>query len=82
LKEGRLILNMLRRVSLAVNLYNWDFYPSIKALKEYRTQALRQFISDYPAGIIEKRYINAELPKMPFDDKSFDLVKWALPFYI
>jgi hypothetical protein len=73
---------MLRRVSLAVNLYNWDFYPSIKALKEYRTQALRQFISDYPAGIIEKRYINAELPKMPFDDKSFELVKWALPFYI
>ena len=63
-----------QRVSLAVNLYNWDFYPSIKALKEYRTQALRQFISDYPAGIIEKRYINAELPKLPFDDKSFDLV--------
>ena len=63
-----------QRVSLAVNLYNWDFYPSIKALKEYRTQALRQFISDYPAGIIEKRYIKAECPKLPFDDKSFDLV--------
>jgi hypothetical protein len=40
-------------------------------LKEYRIQALRQVISDYHIGIIERRDIKAELPVLPFDDKSF-----------
>jgi ubiquinone/menaquinone biosynthesis C-methylase UbiE len=48
--------------------------PSIDKLKEYRKLALEQFVSDYPTGIKEKRYIKAELPKLPFKDKSFDLV--------
>jgi hypothetical protein len=32
------------------------------------------FISDYYKGILEKRYVKATLPKLAFDDKSFDLV--------
>ncbi|MGC1931751.1 MAG: hypothetical protein WA667_22505 [Candidatus Nitrosopolaris sp.] len=31
-------------------------------------------MSDYCKGILEKRYVKAELPRLPFDDKSFELV--------
>jgi hypothetical protein len=65
---------VIQRVSTDPNLYNWDFYSSIDKLREYRELALQQFLLDYPTGIKEKRYIKAELPKLPFEDKSFDLV--------
>ena len=65
---------VMQRVSRIPAYYNWDFYPSIEVLREYRIQALRQVISDYPIGIIERRYIKAELPLLPFDNKSFDIV--------
>jgi hypothetical protein len=51
-----------------------NFYPSIDVRKEYATLALEKFIEDYPHGIRENRYIAAELPKLPFDTGSFDLV--------
>lgn len=63
-----------KRVSLSQDLYNWNFYLSIDCLKEYRKRALVQFISDYSDSKKRKRYIKAKLPKLPFDDKSFELV--------
>lgn len=68
------IEHVVKRVSLVPHLFKWEFYPSINALKDCRTLALQRFVEDYPIGTAEKRYIKAELPKLPFDDKSFDLV--------
>ncbi len=65
---------VVKRVSLAPNLYNWNFYSSLEELRNYRKLALEQFISDYNFGRERKRDVKAELPKLPFDDKSFDLV--------
>jgi hypothetical protein len=65
---------VVKRVSLTPNLYNWNFYASIEGLRKYRKLALEQFISDYSISRERKRYIKAELPKLPFDDRSFDLV--------
>jgi len=65
---------VINRVSNAPKLYNWDFYSSIEELRDYRKLALEQFISDYNLGRERKRYVKAELPKLPFDDRSFDLV--------
>jgi hypothetical protein len=65
---------VVKRVSLAPNLYNWDFYSSIEELRNYRILALKQFISDYDVGRESKRYVKAALPRLPFDDRSFDLV--------
>ena len=73
-KQGEDIEYVVKRVSLAPNLYNWNFYSSIEELRNYRKLALDQFISDHNLGRDRKRYIKAELPKLPFDDKSFDLV--------
>ena len=65
---------VMQKVALTPHLYNWHFYSSIHELRDYRKLALRQFIADYPLGTIKGRYIKAELPKLPFEDKSFELV--------
>jgi hypothetical protein len=65
---------VIQRVSTDPNLYNWDFYSSIEKLREYRELALQKFISNYLTGIKENSYIKAELPRLPFEDNSFDLV--------
>ena len=65
---------VIKRVSNATNLYNWDFYSSVEDLRNYRRLALEKFILDYDETTKRKRYIRATLPKLPFEDKSFDLV--------
>ena len=65
---------VVERVSLSPNLYKWDFYSSVEELRNCRKLALKQFISDYRLGTGRRRYVKAELPKLPFDDRSFDLV--------
>jgi hypothetical protein len=65
---------VVNRVSIAPELYYWDFYSSIEELRDYRKLALEQFISDHNLGRERKRYVKAELPRLPFDDRSFDLV--------
>jgi hypothetical protein len=65
---------VVEKVKFAPHPYNWNFYKSIGQLREYRTLALKRFTSDYCKGILEKRYVKAALPRLPFDDKSFGLV--------
>ena len=65
---------VVQRVSETPDLYNWEFYSSVDKLKESRKLALRRFISDYADGVKEKRYIKGMLPRLPFGDKTFDLV--------
>jgi SAM-dependent methyltransferase len=74
--------HMIERLSQVPDLYNWNLYVDIDDLRKSRSSSLRKFISDYAKGIKEKRYIKAQLPNLPFDDKSFDLVLSAnLLFY-
>ncbi len=65
---------VIEKVKSAFHLYNWTYYKSLENLKNQRTLALTRFALDYNQGKNEKRYIKAELPKLPFDDESFDLV--------
>ena len=65
---------VIEKVNSSFNLYNWDYYKTIENLKEQRTLSLARFALDYNYGKKKKkRYIKAELPKLPFEDKSFDL---------
>jgi hypothetical protein len=68
------IHHVMERVARVPHLFQWEFYPSINALQEYRTLALRRFQDDYERGFEEQRYINAKLPRLPFEDRRFDLV--------
>jgi len=52
----------------------WDgAIPSVDALARLRSAAMDLFLEDYDAGLSEKRYVDAELPSLPFADGAFDL---------
>lgn len=56
-----------------VNEFVWTSIGSIDELARVRIQAMDEFLSDFPAGKADGRYVDAELPTLPFDDSSFDL---------
>lgn len=47
-----------------------DFYKSKLNHRAYRENALKTFINDYD----KENYIFTELPKLPFENDSFDLI--------
>jgi len=51
----------------------WTSIRSVDELGEVRMSAMRRFLEDYPAGQLEGRYRNGELPTLPFASRSFDL---------
>lgn len=58
----------------AEHLYVWKYYKNKDEVIALRNKALKLFAEDFPAGLNKKRYIPAELPNLPFSDKSFSLV--------
>lgn len=72
-RAGTDIKLVLSRISAVPHLYNWDIYRSTEGLRRFREMALQIFESDYCTGLLERRYIKGELPKLPFKDNSFDL---------
>ena len=51
----------------------WNSIRSVEELGQIRMAAMKEFLADYPAGKAEGRYVDAELPTLPFGDTSFDL---------
>ncbi|MCP9848868.1 SAM-dependent methyltransferase [Cyanobium sp. Morenito 9A2] len=51
----------------------WKEITSVEELGKVRMAAMRAFLDDYPAGLVEGRYLNSELPALPFHDGAFDL---------
>ena len=51
----------------------WNAIRSIEELGNVRMAAMKNFLDDYPTGKAEGRYVDAELPSLPFGDASFDL---------
>ena len=52
----------------------WDAITSIEELGTMRMSAMKEFLADYDQGKADGRYVDAELPVLPFGDASFDLV--------
>ena len=46
---------------------------TIEELGQVRAAAMQTFLADYDAGKTAGRYVDAELPSLPFDDAAFDL---------
>ncbi|MBM7070586.1 SAM-dependent methyltransferase [Shewanella sp. 202IG2-18] len=57
----------------SVNDFNWDYFSSPQKLKTQRLSASKTFLNDYSTQRNSGKYINASLPKLPFDDNSFDI---------
>ncbi len=68
------IQHMIERVARVPHLFQWNCYSSPYVLQGYRLLALRWFQDDYSRGLVQQRYITAELPRLPFEDRRFDLV--------
>jgi len=51
----------------------WDSIQSVEELGQVRMAAMQDFLADYGPGKRQRRYVDAELPTLPFSDRSFDL---------
>lgn len=51
----------------------WESIPSVEALGQVRMAAMHEFLDDYGQGKAQGRYVDGELPTLPFVDASFDL---------
>lgn len=51
----------------------WDAVASVEALGQIRMAAMHDFLEDYDRGKAVGRYVDAELPTLPFANASFDL---------
>jgi hypothetical protein len=51
----------------------WDAIRSVDELGRLRMAAMQEFLRDYSAGVQDGRYVEAELPSLPFADGDFDL---------
>lgn len=67
----RIVLEQTRRNS-AEFVWSADI-PDVDALGRLRMAAMQRFLEDYESGRVEERYIDGELPRLPFGDDAFDL---------
>jgi len=51
----------------------WTSIRSIDELERVRMAAMDGFLTDFPTGKTEGRYVDAALPNLPFAESSFDL---------
>jgi hypothetical protein len=64
---------VLEQTRLNASAYVWDTIRSVEELGILRMRAMQDFLLDYPDGKVAGRYLDAELPRLPFADASFDL---------
>lgn len=77
-ETGKKILSEMRPNA---DQFVWTTIRSIDELYEARMKAMETFLKDFEIGKCGRRYMNAELPNLPFEDASFDLVLCShLPF--
>lgn len=51
----------------------WTKMKNMDNLGKVRMEAMREFLADYEDGKREERYLFAQLPNLPFEEKEFDL---------
>lgn len=51
----------------------WDAIPDIATLGRVRMESMTTFLTDFETPTASHRYVDAELPHLPFADKTFDL---------
>jgi hypothetical protein len=64
---------IIEQVRNSPNNWVWSYHKSPDDLRANREKAISLFLEDYDRGKIEGRYLNAELPKLDFLDKQFQL---------
>jgi len=65
--------DVMAQVKANADSFVWKNIPDVESLEYMRIDAMMEFLMDYEDGLEEGRYIDAELPCLPFEDGSFDL---------
>lgn len=65
--------SMLAQVRATPDDWTWSYHQSPDELLANRRAALEAFLTGYGRGLLEGRYVVAELPSLPFDDGSFGI---------
>lgn len=65
--------DMLVQVANNASQLRLDKFGSAEALGQVRMQAMNRFLQDFDRGKQQGRYLNFELPVLPFRDNQFDL---------
>jgi hypothetical protein len=64
---------IIEQVRNTPNNWVWNYHKSPDDLRANRETAIAIFLEDYDRGKSEGRYLNAELPKLDFQDQQFQL---------
>ncbi|PZO41927.1 MAG: SAM-dependent methyltransferase [Pseudanabaena frigida] len=64
---------IIEQVRNSPNNWGWNYHKSPDDLRANREKAISLFLEDYDRGKSEGRYLNAELPKLDFQDRQFQL---------
>ena len=64
---------VMAQVRANADNFVWKNIPDAESLEHIRIEAMMEFLMDYEDGLEEERYIDAELPNLPFEDNSFDM---------
>ena len=65
--------DVINQTRVNADKFIWHNISSVEELGRIRMAAIKQFLNDFEQGKIERRYISAELPSLPFNDKEFDI---------
>jgi len=74
--EGRICetyKEILVQLEKNLNDYIWGTIKSTDELGQVRMAAMQEFLSDFALGKAEGRYVQGELPILPFEGNQFDL---------
>jgi len=64
---------VMMEVKAHADTFVWKNIPDVESLEHMRIESMMEFLMDYEDGLEEGRYVEAELPALPFEDDSFDL---------
>lgn len=64
---------MMEQLERNRDKFIWKEISGVEELRGLRRNSMKEFVGDFERGKKEKRYLSAELPILPFFEKSFDL---------
>lgn len=69
--------HMFAQMRARPRLFRFKSFPSIDAAELDRRTAAQRFLADYETHYIHNRYVGGSLPRLPFFDRTFDVVLCA-----
>ncbi|WP_293145063.1 hypothetical protein [Okeania sp. SIO3I5] len=65
--------NIIDQAKVNYARFLWHNFQSPENFGKVRMAAMEKFLQDFPNGVEQKRYLTAELPNLPFENRKFDL---------